>query len=551
MAMTLKYFPQIVPTLEHKPINIIPPGVLNLALDDRGSLPTALSAGQLLFLRELQHTAASYIEVEEAGTGDATSAYFACNLNNVYSAYGAIAYLSIPFSKGLTPATDTFHKVTRKDGLYYHDTQAVGTPKTNVLTTGQSLLIDDDYVTDIFGVDPTSGYVEFGVQVGETDGITAYPKTVEYLAVVTDCSTLVGAYKSNDNQNWTEITKYSAMSLTWAAGVYTPANFKGSGNPAKVVKFATPETAVYFKLVFNTNNVTILCSEIMALNTCGECNITDDDVYFRGINPISSQYSPYTFVFESDQRAKAVEFIYTPITLVGSTGAIALDHVEIYTTAESVGFGTSGKDTAITIPYNTVSQINTAVTRYVTNTDTLNRTMKNVQVQVLIEPVDVVNYSPTAGLNTVTLPDAVHRVTQCRMVLNTQKNAIGVLGDTSIVVNATGAAFVTEVAGAPAGVGQYLVNYTTGVITTFTATNGSENISFAYNNEGSTSTEVSADGSTFYGPGMAVTLPGTAQVGQSLAYQIRRNLTNYGINRVRRGKIVAIPQFESTELSIV
>ncbi len=519
------------------PINIIPADVLNITLADGESY---LSGGQLLFIREEEHTTATYPAIP-----DNTPCFPYADLANIYYLYSAIVELKTKFDDGLDPSADTFNKFPDVHTMYYHDTATSPTPATN------SLSVDDSLQNPAsISINENTGQIEVGIQIGtQVNGIN-YPGVCEYLVIVFQQAATVGnlsVYKSDNNASWEPVNKAGSQfnNTFWINAEYYNANYRTLGYPFKMIHLATPVKTNYLKVLIPTNSNTRQIRAIMAYTTYPLFVLSKDllNAEYQYPYGTSRDASPYNYQIESGDYFRLAGFYVNPQTLVGTAGAIELDKFQVYASTKYVGHGSAGNVKSFAIQDGVPGSIGAAQTEIIRNNHASNSAV-SFNVRVLIEPHRVTSQAVSAGVTSFQLKSA-NLLRNATGILNSTLTGLSTSANTSVTT--TGAALTTYTAGALTLPGQYTINATTGVVTTVTVTAGTETISFYYNDEGSMITQVSVDGTTWktcWDTAGATKTETITPTGTSV-YYVRANLTAYSDNLLRIAKTLEIMTYKN------
>lgn len=519
---------------DNVPWNVMSWDTYHKALADRGSLPTALSAGMLTNLGDEDNTTLMSV-MDDNGPATPYSerdkAYTECDMSSILGLYGAVVFLGSSYKYSYRTGANRWHRVRRTTGLYKNN---AGGNQSNVQLTPFSSLVDNDLSTPIVENVNDSG-VNIGVQVGTENMGDTFGNAVDCLLVVTDIAlSNFSIYKSDDNRVWIPVTKSTFTDgYGWSQGEKAVANLRGSGVNGRMIMLSQPEQANYFKIVSNsTPSAPYDLYECYALNLQGELRYSNDLDNWNGAVRDTTYTDFLLFKFlELRNEVRAVEYMVDPFDPTSAMAArIDLDHVEMYADTAAVDFGTDGSLRTITITDGELGAVGDAQTVVVKNADTYSRTAKKAYAHMPMGRRIVTAQALTAAGTTEQLEDTVRRVSYCRYILDVAYTALGTFGDSSVVMGGTMAAWV-EVAwgGAPAG-NQYAINYNTGAIETGNVIPAGATVTFSYANPGAGSIQISADNITWVGPGYAnrITLENTdIGPGETASFWARANLTYF------------------------
>jgi hypothetical protein len=515
---------------ENVPWNVLSWETYHKTLSDRGSLPTALSAGMLTNLGNENNTTLMSVLDENATSVYSNRRYatMECDMEGILGIYGATVFLGSTYKFGYKNGVNRWHKVRRVNGLYKNNS---GGDHENVQLTPYPTLVDDDLSSaPITNVNDQG--INIGLQVGSSEFGIVYGNTVDCICVAASITlSNFSIYKSDDNRTWTSVEKSTYTEGAWNAGEQTVASVRGSGVNGKLILFSEPQTANYFKVVTMSTQGPFDLYEIFALNLQGELRYSDDLTNWNGAARDIGFLDFLLFKFDSlRNEIRAVDYTVDPFD-PGSTMAarIDLDHIEIYADTAPVDFGATGETRIITITDGSLGTIGQAQAVTVMNNDAYGRNAKYGYAHIAISPRTVSSLSMTSGGTTFQLSDSTNRVNYCRYLLNSTYDDIGTLADTSVVMGGTMAAW-TEVAAAPVG-NQFVVNYNTGLVTTGNVIPAGATVSFAYASPGAASIQISADGSSSWkscGYGNRITLT-QSPIGptETALFYARSNLTYF------------------------
>lgn len=480
---------------DNVPWNVMSWETYHKTLTDRGSLPTALSAGMLSNLGNEENTTLMSVLDDNASSAYSTRDYVTmeCDMEGILGIYGATVFLGSTYKFGYKNGVNRWHKVRRVNGLYKNN--AAGDHENVQLTPYPTLVDDVLTVAPITNINDTG--INIGVQVGSSEFGIVYGNTVDCLCVAASITlSNFAIYKSDDNRTWTSVAKSAYTEGAWTGGEQTVASVRGSGCNGRLVLFETPQTANYFKVVTMSTQGPFDLYEIYALNLQGELRYSDDLNNWNGAARDTGFTDFLLFKFDSlRNEIRAVDYTVDPFD-PGSTKAarIDLDHIEVYDDTAAVDFGSTGEARIITITDGSLGAVGQAQAVTVMNNDAYGRNAKYAYAHIPIGPRTVSALAMTPGGTTFQLSDSTNRVDYCRYILDSTYTDLGALADTSVVMGGTMAAW-TEVAAAPAG-NQYMVNYNTGLVTTGNVIPAGATVSFVYASPGAASIQISADGST-------------------------------------------------------
>jgi len=317
----MKYWPGYIPPAgDNPPWNKYALLSLGLSIIDNASDPGGAGGGIGVGDLEnitLEDNDGSVYQVETGSSNGAGANFALMDLATVFgtmdSIYGYIAHVTsdLTWDRGGKPAAVSYNRIPIINGIWKHNTS--GSP-INVSLVSEATLIDNLPVANYgaaqlaavaitFAVTDT-GLCEVGVQVGTTDNGIHYPRPVEALGIVGDEANIfanVEIYKSWDNQIWYPVDKAQYNTNAWSGGEFYETAWRdvetgGAGEKGRVVAFAQPETANYFKLVYNNSaGQQIRIHEVFAFNHQIDIGFTTDFVNFR--YPIATRNSD-TFQFD-------------------------------------------------------------------------------------------------------------------------------------------------------------------------------------------------------------------------------------------------------------
>lgn len=649
------------------PTNMISPEFLNLSGADGGSLPSGATSGQLANLVSEEPSATYNVGDAGVSSPDFTTLRFEVDLgSDIWSVFGAAIFFQTGFSERSNPVN--FHRVRALKGLYKVGPQETGGIPSTIVLDEYSGLINENYGTAVItGISEKN--IHIGVKVGTHSKGFNYPKVLDGICVAGNAD-LIGkqgwkCYKSMDGRYWTEVKKSALSKNGYSSGERYYSTFRNaSPMVGRIILFAEPERANYFKVVLESGASSGQVSEIVPLNLTGEINGSADfenwtmgrpDTDAEGVSivrffeptveqrprlnsvPVSvqssvvaanksapnlsaqqratleailgkgawtenefsllrsllgtevsngearllrrvgaslgiqpstagttalsrSQYDPSVAdvglqpiaqaglteeeaaqIGASGMAGAIIEFRLQPWTAAsGRDAEVEVSHVEIYNRADETDFGENGNTLVFrlagALPGETPTDSD-ARTVYIVNSS--KEYAKSLKVKIPLIVHEVTQTFASSLTTPLVLADSSRRITAVKALVNADHDGLGSYGDDDITINATGTALVTEVGVAPTGSGEYQLQHEDGEIITFTATNGSESITFAYADEGCWATEISFDGSTWYKAGTEITQDGDFAPGEKVPIQVRSNQELYSTNRERSAPILA------------
>lgn len=300
----MRYYPGIIAAVgDNPPWNMFSLVSLGKSAEDWqsdvGGGGGGVSAGDLaaIILEDnAAGTAAIRCEDDNCAAGDVELMDLKVDLSAMEAVYGAIVFMSPNFTKQLPVAQDEFwwNRVNILQGLYIHNTTG---DTNNVTLLESSTLIDNQPVANyganlaaagVAWLGSHDGLLELGVKVGETHNGQHYPQVVEALSFVSDQAGTyknVSIYKSWDGSVWYPVDKAQYNSYGWSNGEYYVSNWRSAeagAEKGRIVAFAKPEMANYFKIVYNNSaGSAITIHEIYALNRQLDVGFSTDFEHFR------------------------------------------------------------------------------------------------------------------------------------------------------------------------------------------------------------------------------------------------------------------------------
>jgi hypothetical protein len=518
---------------ENVPWNVMTIETLSKVLTDRGSLPTPLGATELAQLGDENNTVLLSV-LDDSATSSYTNreyVFVECDMASILAIYGATVFLGSQYKFDYREETNRWHKVRRIAGLYKNNT---GGDNASVQLNSLPSLIDDDFssaaISSISDKD-----INIGIQVGTSEfGIEYYGSIDALMLVASQSLATFSIYKSNDNRNWEVVEKSTYSEGTWNQGEKTVPNVRGSGSGyiGKLVLFAEPQQALYYKMVSDTAPGTPYnIFEIYGLNLQGELRYTGDltNWYHAQRNVDFTDFLLFKFL-TSVNEIRAFDYTVDPFDpTTNKLARIDLDHIEAYADTEAVDFGEDGEARIITITDGELGQIGDAQEVIIKNGDVFGREATKGYAFLSLAPRNIAGLTVPTGVTTMQLSDADRRVDYCRYILNAANTDKGSFGDSSVSFGGTMSAW-TEVASSP-GASQFSVDYDTGEVTFGSSTPSGGTTDFDYASPGAAAIEISANGVTDWkGPGELnrITLLSTSiPAGTTTNMFARANLTYF------------------------
>lgn len=298
----MKYWPGYIPPQgDNPPWNAFSAPSNALSLADIGSTGATPSAADLKALITEDNT--DSLDIQPTISARIAHAKLRTDIGRILNIHGVSVRVSdaTPFSDPDTgiiagSVNHLFHRCELVAGLAGHNT--TGNPNLFTMTEIPELIDSQEHgalaatLTDAaktFAATDT-GLCEVGFQIGEEHHGVLYPGVVDSIAVVTDRADIfigLEIYKSMDGNVWFPVDKAQYSANGWQNGEYYAKEWReievGDGSlDARVIAFAQPEIACFFKVVFdNAAGYAIEVNEVYGFNHQGDVGFSSDLVHYR------------------------------------------------------------------------------------------------------------------------------------------------------------------------------------------------------------------------------------------------------------------------------
>jgi len=518
---------------ENVPWNVMTIETLSKVLTDRGSLPTPLGATELAQLGDENNTVLLSV-LDDSATSSYTNreyVFVECDMASILAIYGATVFLGSAYKFDYREETNRWHKVRRLAGLYKNN---AGGNNASVQLNSIPSLIDDDYASAAIS-NISDKDINIGVQIGTSEfGIDYHGSIDSLLLVASQSLATFSLYKSNDNRNWDPVDKSTYSEGTWNQGEKTVPNVRGSGSGyiGKLVLFAEPQDALYYKMVSDTAPGTPYnIYEIYGLNLQGELRYSGDltNWYHAKRDVEFTDFLLFKFI-SAVNEIRAFDYTVDPFDpTTNKLARIDLDHIEAYADTEAVDFGEDGEARIITITDGELGQIGQSQEVIIKNGDVFGREATKGYAFTSLAPRTVSGLTVPTGVLTMQLSDSDKRVDYCRYILNAANDDKGSFGDSSVSFGGTMSGW-TESSSPTPPASTYYIDYDTGVITFGSVSLAGATAGFDYASPGAAAIEISPDGVVWSGPGEVnrITLLSTSiPAGTTTNMFARANLTHF------------------------
>lgn len=508
------------------PWNLLPSYALAMEIQDAGSDnggASALSATVRGYLRDEMRTTVAIKALPTVAADPATAkrlVAMGCRPPGLEYCWGGI----MQFANSNLPYRDA------KYGPWHYPAQLMGYYRIGsgsylqVTLDESATMIDEDAATAVINT-TAAGYHLAGVRVGSLFDNAVYAPIIDALvlwgASIPSTVVLLG---SNDNANWTEITRSTLSGGGFSSGVGTITAGSPWGGAGKAFLFASPQNYAYYAVAMTTSTISsVVVAEMAALAKWGDVSITQDFEHYRGINPSNSpsisglgatnSISQMRYTFPETWPIVEMRYRMRPLKLHTGAGdplddSIDIAHAELYTNPNMIDFADDTSGGLMTALNSNVRPGYTGehVAFRLVNNHTLST--KSVQLSIPIDPQTVAGEAVPAEVNSFYLPHSAIALTQTGYILNASGTVLGTFGASSVVFGGAMVAW-TEVAGVPApGSTEYAVDYATGLVTLGVGalTPLGSTVNFIYGGLGSQFTKISEDNVTAIGIGQTLTL---------------------------------------------